>query len=67
MFEGATDRLQSDFFIEGFDDRNYFYATGIATQVQSSAYQSNKAPLILPSINYNYQSVLWTYKINLDD
>ena len=56
MFEGATDRLQSDFFIEGFDDRNYFYATGIATQVQSSAYQSNKAPLILPSINYNYQS-----------
>ena len=56
MFEGVSDRLQSDFYIEGFDDRNYFYATGIATQVQSSAYQSNKTPLILPSINYNYQS-----------
>ena len=55
MFEGASDRLQSDFFIEGFDDENYFYATGIATQVQSSTYQSNKTPLILPSINYNYQ------------
>ena len=56
MFNGASDRLQSDFFIEGFDDKNYFYATGIATQVQSSAYQSNKTPLILPSIKYNYQS-----------
>ena len=56
MFEGATDRLQSDFFVEGFDDKNYFHATGIATQVQSSAYQSNKTPLILPFINYNYQS-----------
>ena len=56
MFPGATDRLHSDFFIEGFDNRNYFYATGIATQVQSSTYQSNKTPLILPSINYNYQS-----------
>ena len=55
MFEGASDRLQSDFFIEGFDDEHYFYATGIATQVQSSTYQSNKTPLILPSINYNYQ------------
>ena len=55
MFEGASDRLQSDFFIEGFDDEHYFYATGIATQVQSSTYQSNKMPLILPSINYNYQ------------
>ena len=56
MFEGATDRLQSNFFIEGFDDKNYFHAIGIATQVQSSAYQSKKTPLILPSINYNYQS-----------
>ena len=56
LFEGASDRLQSNFFIEGFDDKNYFYATGIATQVQSSAYQSNNTPLILPSINYSYQS-----------
>jgi len=56
MFAGATDRLQSNFFTEGFDDKNYFYATGIATQVQSSTYQSNKTPLILPLINYNYQS-----------
>ena len=56
MFSGATDRLHSDFFIEGFDDRNYFYATGIATQVQSSTYESRKTPLVLPSINYNYQS-----------
>ena len=56
MFEGATDRLKSDFYVEGFDDKNYFFATGIATQVQSSAYQSNKTPLILPMINYNYQS-----------
>ncbi len=56
MFAGASDRLQSNFFAEGFDDKNYFHATGIATQVQSSAYQSNKTPLILPLINYNYQS-----------
>ena len=55
LFEGASDRLHSDFFIEGFVDKNYFYATGIATQVQSSTYQSNKTPLILPSIKYNYQ------------
>ena len=55
LFEGASDRLHSDFFIEGFDDKNYFYATGIATQVQSSTYQSNKTPLILQSIKYNYQ------------
>ena len=56
LFEGASDRLRSDFFIEGFDDKSYFFATGIATQVQSSTYQSSKTPLILPSINYNYQS-----------
>ena len=56
LFEGASDRLQSNFFIEGFDDKSYFHATGIATQVQSSTYQSNKTPLILPFINYNYQS-----------
>ena len=55
LLEGATDRLHSDFFIEGFDNRNYFHATGIATQVQSSTYQSSKTPLVLPSINYNYQ------------
>ncbi len=56
LFEGATDRLHSDFYIEGFDDKNYFIATGVATQVQSSAYQSNKTPLVLPSIDYNFQS-----------
>ena len=56
MFQGATDRLHSDFFVEGFDNKNYFHITGIATQVQSSTYQSNKTPLVLPSINYNYQS-----------
>ena len=41
---------------KGSDERSYFFATGIATQNQSSAYQSKKTPLILPTINYNYQS-----------
>ena len=56
LFEGATDRLKSDFFIEGFDQRHYFYATGLTTQSQSATYESRKTPLILPSINYNFQS-----------
>jgi len=55
MFEGGADRLNSNFYVEGFDERSYFFATGIATQNQSSAYESRKTPLILPSINHNYR------------
>ena len=56
LFEGATDRLKSSFYIEGFDDRSYLNVTGLTAQSQSSSYESRKTPLILPSINYNYKS-----------
>ena len=56
LFEGATDRLKSNFYVEGFDQQHYFYATGITTQSQAATYESRKTPLILPSINYNFQS-----------
>lgn len=56
LFEGATDRLKSNFYVEGFDQQHYFYATGITTQSQAATYESRKTPLILPLINYNFQS-----------
>ena len=56
LFEGATDRLKSDFYIEGFDQHHYFHATGLTTQSQSATYESRKTPLVLPAIDYNYQS-----------
>ena len=56
LFNGASDRLKSDFFIEGFDDHHYFNVAGITTQSQSAIYESRKTPLVLPMVDYDFQS-----------
>ena len=51
---GSPDWLENQLWAEGFFGRSYFDARTIGFQSTDGDFDSDNAPMVLPSINYNY-------------
>ncbi|WP_374383308.1 LPS-assembly protein LptD [Dongia sp.] len=51
---GSPDWLENQLWAEGFFGRSYFDARAMGFQSTDKDFDSDNAPMVLPSINYNY-------------